>query len=185
LTKPEVRSLAEKFGLRVAAKKESQEICFVLDNDYAGFIERFCPGIGKPGAIIDTRGTIVGRHLGTHRYTIGQRKRLGLSHPTPLFVVGIDADTNEVIVGSEEELLQDRFVARDLNWIAPEPLEPIKAACKIRYRHAPIACRIVPRSDGCAEVHLAKPERAITPGQAVVFYQGDEVLGGGWIEIES
>jgi tRNA-uridine 2-sulfurtransferase len=182
MTKPEVRALAAKFGLRVAEKKESQEICFVPDNDYAQFIEKSCATVRRPGAIVGSEGKILGQHDGTHRYTIGQRKGLGLSHLGPLFVIGINADKNEVIVGGEPELYQDRFLAKEINWIVPNPILPINAACKIRYRHEPVACRILPLMDGRVEVRLDKPERAITPGQAVVFYLGEEVLGGGWIE---
>lgn len=182
MSKPDVRALASKFRLPVAEKKESQEICFIPDNDYAGFIERVGTCIPDSGNIVTKDGKILGRHKGAYRYTIGQRKGLGLSHSTPLFVLATDAKKNEVIVGDEAELYSSSLLARDVNWIVSDPKAPVEATCKIRYRQTPVACRIVPTGDRKAEVFFAQPERAITPGQAVVFYQGDEVLGGGWIE---
>jgi tRNA-uridine 2-sulfurtransferase len=181
MTKPEVRAQAAKLGLNTADKRESQEICFVPDNDYAGFLER--EGTKPPaGDIVDRDGRVLGRHAGVHRFTVGQRKGLGLSHPTPLFVLGVDPAARTVIVGEEAALYRNALTATDINWIAPEPIAPLDASCKIRYRQKAVPCQIVPLSGGRAEVRFSAGERAVTPGQAVVFYDGDEVLGGGWIE---
>jgi tRNA-uridine 2-sulfurtransferase len=179
-TKPEVRKLAAKLGLTTAEKRESQEICFVPDDDYAGFLETQGK---KPAAgnIVDGAGRVLGRHDGIHRFTIGQRKGLGLSHPTPLFVLGVDPAAATVIVGDESESYRDTLTAEAINWIGPEPAAPFEARCKIRYRQKAVPCRIIPLPGRRAEVCFAAGERAITPGQAVVFYDGDEVLGGGWI----
>ena len=181
MTKPEVRAQAARRGLPVAEKRESQEICFVPDNDYAGFLEREGRK-APPGNIGDRAGRVLGRHDGIHRFTVGQRKRLGLSHPTPLFVLAVDAASATVTVGEEDELYRDRLTAAEVNWIAPEPAAPFDTACKIRYRQQAVPCRVFPRPGGRVEVRFPAGERAVTPGQAVVFYDGDAVLGGGWIE---
>ena len=182
MTKQEVRRLAAGFGLRVAEKGESQEICFVPDDDYIRFLEEACGKDRLSGDIVDSRGNLLGRHHGTYRYTVGQRKGLGVAHPHPLYVLGVDAARKEVIVGGRDELSADRLIAAEVNWIAPPPDSVIEAACKIRYRQKQVACRILPLMEDRAEVRFLKGEKAITPGQAVVFYDGDEVLGGGWIE---
>lgn len=182
MTKQETRRLAARYGLRVAKKKESQEICFVPDNNYVRFLEEEGKAAPKTGNIVDTKGHVLGTHAGTYRYTIGQRKGLGLAHPHPLFVLGIDVDKNEVIVGEEGELFADKLLAQEINWIIAEPTSAFEAMCKIRYRHEPVACTILPLPEHRAEVLFPKPERAVTPGQAVVFYKDKEVLGGGWIE---
>ena len=182
MTKQEVRRLAAGYGLRVAEKGESQEICFVPDNDYVRFLEEVRGEEPLEGDIVDSRGNLLGRHNGTYRYTVGQRKGLGIAHPHPLYVLGVDIARNEVIVGGRDELLGDGLIAADVNWIALPPDSVIEATCKIRYRHRPVPCRIEPLPGNRAEVRFLKREKAITPGQAVVFYDGDEVLGGGWIE---
>jgi tRNA-specific 2-thiouridylase len=184
MTKQEVRRLAAGYGLRVAEKGESQEICFVPDNDYVRFLEEVRGEVPLSGDIVDSRGNLLGRHNGTYRYTVGQRKGLGIAHPHPLYVLGVDIARNEVIVGGRDELLGDGLVAAEVNWIAPPPDSVIEATCKIRYRHRPVACRIEPLPGNRAEVRFLKRENAITPGQAVVFYREDEVLGGGWIEVK-
>jgi len=182
MTKQEVRALASHYGLRVAEKGESQEICFVPDDDYVRFLEEARGKESMSGNIVDCRGNVLGRHEGTYRYTVGQRKGLGVAHPHPLYVLGVDAGRKEVIVGGREELAADGLVATNLNWIAPPPDSPFEATCKIRYRQKQIPCRIIPLPGDRVEVHFLKGEKAITPGQAVVFYDGEEVLGGGWIE---
>jgi len=182
MTKQEVRALASHYGLRVAEKGESQEICFVPDDDYVRFLEEARGKESMSGNIVDCRGNELGRHEGTYRYTVGQRKGLGVAHPHPLYVLGVDAGRKEVIVGGREELADDGLVATNLNWIAPPPDSPFEATCKIRYRQKQIPCRIIPLPGDRVEVHFLKGEKAITPGQAVVFYDGEEVLGGGWIE---
>jgi len=182
MTKKEVRRLAAGFGLRVAEKGESQEICFIPDDDYIRFLEEACGKDRLSGDIVDRRGNILGRHSGTYRYTVGQRKGLGVAHSHPLYVVGVNAGRKEVIVGGRDELSCNGLIAAEVNWIAPAPDTDIEAACKIRYRHKPIACTIHPLPGDRAEVRFRQSEKAITPGQAVVFYNGEEVLGGGWIE---
>jgi tRNA-specific 2-thiouridylase len=182
MTKQEVRRLAARYALRVAEKGESQEICFVPDNDYVRFLEE-ARGKGLlAGEIIDGQGNVLGRHDAIYRYTVGQRKGLGLAHPHPLYVLGVDADRREVTVGGREELYCNGLVAAQVNWIVPAPDSATAAACKIRYRQEPVACRISPLPGNRVEVRFEKREKSVTPGQAVVFYSGDEVLGGGWIE---
>lgn len=182
MTKPQVRGLAAKYGLRVADKGESQEICFVPDDDYVRFLEDERGAGLLSGNIVDRSGNILGRHQGTYRYTIGQRKGLGVSHSEPLYVTGIDAERKEVVVGEREELNGAGLTAADLNWITTPPASEFEAACKIRYRHNPVPCIVTLVQDNCAEVRFKKPEKSVTPGQAVVFYDGEVVLGGGWIE---
>ena len=201
LTKGDVRDIARKHGLRVAEKGESQEICFVPDGDYAKFIDRYLqennPQATLPiqtlyklsakqkqsGAIVDKTGQVLGQHEGIHHYTIGQRRGLGIAASEPLYVIGIDALKNRVIVGSKDELPGMSFIAGRTNWIAVEPPKAaFTASARIRYRHQEAPAQIVPLSDGRVRVEFIEPQRAITPGQAVVFYEGDLVLGGGWIE---
>jgi len=182
LTKPEVRELAARHGLRVAEKKESQEICFIPDDDYVRFIEGEWDGADLSGEIVTRDGTIVGRHKGAHRYTVGQRRGLGIAWKEPLYVLAVDALRQRVIVGPKEELYRAELSAADLNWIMPAPEAEFSTTCKIRYRQQPIPCRVIPLPDNRVEVHFSEREKSITPGQAVVFYDGDRVLGGGWIE---
>jgi tRNA-specific 2-thiouridylase len=182
MTKNEVRRLAARFALRVAAKRESQEICFIPDNDYVRFLEEeHGPGL-LSGDIVDSAGKVLGSHDGIYRYTVGQRKGLGIAHPHPLYVVRVDAERKEVLVGGQEELYSDGLTAGNVNWLIPEPSSPLEVTCKIRYRHHPILCRIESLPDGRAAVRFREREKAVTPGQAVVFYEGEVVLGGGWIE---
>ena len=182
LTKGDVRRMAAQFALRVAEKGESQEICFIPDNDYVRFIEEARGKGHQAGDIVDSRGEILGSHEGVYRYTVGQRKGLGIAHPHPLYVLRVDAEKKEVVVGGKNELYREGLVARNVNWTVPLPLSLIEATCKIRYRHHPVPCRIFPLPNGHVEVRFLEREKAVTPGQAVVFYDGDEVLGGGWIE---
>ena len=185
MTKVEVRRLASDYSLRVAEKGESQEICFIPDDDYVRFLEENQGKedlSGLAGNIVDCHGKVLGRHYGTYRYTVGQRKGLGIAHPHPLYVLRVDADRKEVIVGARDELESSGLSACHVNWIIPRPKGPIEASCKIRYRHHPVPCRVSPISGNRAEVLFMAPEKSVTAGQAVVFYHGDEVLGGGWIE---
>ena len=181
LTKPEVRELAEQFGLKTAAKSESQEVCFIPDDNYARFLEEERGAGLLSGNIVDTTGKILGRHQGIYRYTVGQRRGLGIAHAHPLHVLGVDPERREVIVGGKEELPRQGLMADAVNWIAPPEAVPIETTCRIRYRHRPVACRVTPLPGGRAEVRFVTPEPGVTPGQAVVFYDGDTVLGGGWI----
>ncbi len=189
MSKPEVRDVARTHELDVAEKSESQEICFVPDGNYAGFIDRYLeaenasdrlPGAGE---IVNTRGDHVSTHNGIHRYTVGQRRGIGVSSERPLYVISIDAPGNRVVVGNSEELLRAEFTAAGVNWVAfDEPREPVRAEVRVRYRHQPAPATITPQANGRVRVVFDEPQRAITPGQATVFYRGDEVVGGGWIE---
>jgi len=184
LTKPEVRRLAARYKLPVAEKQESQEICFVSDNDYAAFIkgQRGEPDLG--GDIVDRQGKILGRHGGTFRHTVGQRKGLGIAAPAPLYVTSIDAVSRRLTVGPEEELYSRELTAGRVNWIVPPSQGSFTATCKIRYRQEPVECRVRLLPDNRISVEFPVAVRAITPGQAVVIYDGDTVLGGGWIDTQ-
>ena len=188
MSKPEVREVARSSNLAVAEKAESQEICFVPDGDYAGFIDRYLEAEGKserlPGAgqITNARGEVVGEHQGIHHYTVGQRRGIGIANEHPLYVVSIDSARNRVVVGGQDELLSDEFTAAGVNWIAfDEPAAPVRAEVRVRYRHMPAHASITPLPNARARIKFDTPQRAITPGQATVFYRGDEVAGGGWI----
>jgi tRNA-specific 2-thiouridylase len=179
LTKPEVRELARKAGLRTAEKHESQEICFVTDNDYASFVTK-SSGPMPIGEIVDTAGRVLGAHNGIHHFTVGQRKGLGIAAAEPLYVREIDAATNRVVVGRRDELSAAGLEASRVNWIAA-PAER-EATVKIRYRHAGLRAMLHPGDDGTVSVRFLDKCEAVTPGQAAVFYDGDRVLGGGWID---
>lgn len=189
MSKPEARDAARQHGLvGVAEKKESQEICFVPDGDYAGFIDRYLEAensaerLPGPGEIVDTNDRVIGHHEGIHRYTIGQRRGLGIADERPLYVISIDADRNRVTAGGSEELLSGEFTAAGVNWIAfADPKEPVRANVRVRYRHTAAPATITPLADARAHIIFDEPQRAITPGQATVFYLDDEVVGGGWI----
>ncbi len=181
LDKPAVREEARRLGLSVADKSDSQEICFVASGEHADFVERRAGSV--PGVIRDRDGRQLGRHGGVHRFTIGQRKGLGLSSGIPLYVVDIDADSAAITVGPREALERVTLTASRVNWISGEtPASPVRAQARIRYRHRDAAATIAPLPGDRASVTFDEPQCAVTPGQAVVFYSGDEVLGGGWIE---
>jgi tRNA-specific 2-thiouridylase len=183
LAKDAVREHARRLGLPTADKPDSQEICFVPDGDYAGFLERVEPALATAGAIVDQQGATVGRHGGVHRFTVGQRKGLGLSTGTPLYVVAIDAGRQEVTVGPREALDQSALTAAQVNWVSgAAPDGWLEVTAQIRHRHRPAPARVRVLEDGRAELVFDAPQSAITPGQAAVWYDGDEVLGGGWIE---
>jgi tRNA-uridine 2-sulfurtransferase len=185
LEKAEVRRLAAERGLPTADKPESQEICFVPDGDYAGFVERQSAPEDRAGPILDRAGRTLGEHDGIHRYTVGQRKGLGLTARRPLYVLAVVPATRAVVVGDEEDLLSGRLVAREVNWLSiPPPTDAFRARVKIRYRHEEAAATLRPLADGRVEAHFDAPQRAVTPGQAAVFYDGEVCLGGGWIEGE-
>ena len=183
LTKPEVRDQARRLGLNVAEKPDSQEICFVPDGDYASFVAKRQPQVAHAGAIIDEQGRTLGSHGGVHRFTVGQRKGLGLSSTEPLYVLKIDADQGQVVVGPRAALEQTTLTASAVNWIAVDaPQGWLQASAQIRHRHRAAAGRVRALADGRAEFVFEEPQSAITPGQAVVFYDSDTVVGGGWIE---
>ena len=183
LDKDVVRAHARRLELRVAAKPDSQEICFVPDGDYATFIERNAPESRRPGALVDRSGAVVGAHDGVHRFTIGQRKGLGLSAREPMYVLAIRPDTAEVIVGPREALGQTALTASAVNWISGRPAADWTAVtAQIRHRHTPAPARVRAIDGDRAELIFHEPQTAITPGQAVVFYDDDCVVGGGWID---
>ncbi len=194
MEKREVRDIARDANLYTAEKQESQEICFVPDGKYSEFIDRFLEHEGRndelpaAGEIVNRAGDALGSHSGIHRYTIGQRRGLGIAHEKPLYVVQIERAKNQIIVGEADELESSEFVAKGVNWVAfAEPSEPVRALVKVRYRHDPAAARIHVMPDARARVIFDEPQRAITPGQATIFYDvetGQEVLGGGWIAKE-
>ncbi len=181
LTKDQVRAHAARFRLPVAEKAESQDICFVPDGDYVRFLEEERgPGL-RNGDIVHVSGKVLGQHLGTYRYTIGQRRGLGIAWPTPLYVVGIDAENRKVLVGEKEHLAVEELLAREVAWGQGGDPGECRAGCRIRYRHREVPATITSLADGSARVRFDQPQFGVTPGQAAVFYDGDRVLGGGWI----
>jgi tRNA-specific 2-thiouridylase len=195
MQKPTVRQLAADAGLALADKPDSQEICFIPNGDYAAFLAAYLDEQNEPlpnssGELVSPTGEVLGHHSGIHNFTVGQRKGLNLSTPdgaastAPRYVLAIHPDSNRVVVGADEELLTRDLCANRLNWIAIESLasdEELRVQIKIRHRHQPAWATL--RTDGDDRIHAVfdQPQRAVTPGQAVVFYSGDEVVGGGWI----
>jgi tRNA-specific 2-thiouridylase len=181
-TKNDTRAVARHCRLKTADKAESMEICFVPDDDYGRFLEQAGLARKHRGDIVDLSGRVLGQHDGIEFYTIGQRKGLGVSSPKPLYVIELEAENNRVIVGDASALERDRFAVERCNWIPfDDPAGPIDVLVKIRYNHRGTPGTVSPLGDGRAEVRLHAPQRAITPGQAAVFYQEDLVAGGGWI----
>jgi len=182
MSKEEVRNHAARLALRVAEKHESQDICFVPDGDYVRFLEEEHGEGRMDGEIVHVSGQVVGRHRGTYRFTIGQRRGLGIAWKEPLYVIGVDAQKKEVIVGEKEHLAVQRMVVSRVNWIDPEPEHSLSARCRIRYRHRETPAEITRLPGNRAEIRFHMPQKGVTPGQAAVFYEEDRVLGGGWIE---
>ncbi len=181
LEKTRVRELAASFNLPVAQKHESQEICFIPDNDYAGFLER--NGIAESsGEIVTADGTVIGRHAGIHRYTVGQRKGLGVAWKHPLHVIAVQREQNRIVAGAATELETREMTASGVTWLEQPQRSEFRSACRIRYRHAPAPCLVALLADGRLSVRFDTPQKAVTPGQAAVLYDGDRVLGGGWID---
>ena len=187
LTKQEVREIARRLAVPVAEKPESQEICFVPSGDYVRFIESYLQEQGgaladSAGEIVTTMGEVVGRHEGLHRYTVGQRRGLGIAKGRPMYVVALDRANNRLIVGEDEALHSTTAEVRNVNWIPfAAPDRRVEAMVRIRNRHEPAEAEITALGDGKARIEFRELQRAITPGQAAVFYAGDLVLGGGWI----
>jgi len=185
--KPEVREMAAEHGLRLAAKPDSQEICFIPGGDYKQFIDAYLNEQGETipdtaGELVSTAGEVVGRHGGIHNFTIGQRKGLGVSSPNPLYVLQIDHASHRVTVGAGAEATSPTLRARGVNWISiPELTAEMRVRVKIRHRHEPAWAALDNAGNETVEVRFDEPQRAVTPGQAAVFYNGDEVVGGGWI----
>jgi tRNA-specific 2-thiouridylase len=188
MTKPEVRELARKHALVIAEKPDSQEICFVPGGDYKRFLDAYLaeqgePPLETPGEMVTTDGRVIGEHTGIHNFTVGQRKGLGVATGSPLYVLQIKGDTRQVIVGKDEELYSRTLRAHRVNLISVAELrEPMRVAVKIRHRHEPAPAMIESAGPDQILVTFDAPQRAITPGQAAVFYDGDVVVGGGWIE---
>ena len=178
-----VRQKAAELGLYVASKPDSQEICFVDDNNYGRFIEENTDQKIVPGNFVDTKGNVLGRHKGLIYYTVGQRKGLGIAFGKPMYVVGLDIKNNNVVLGDDKEVFYDKLTAYDLNFISIDGLnEPMKVKAKIRYSAKEADAIIIPIENGKVRVEFEVPQRAITPGQSVVFYEDDIVVGGGIIE---
>jgi tRNA-uridine 2-sulfurtransferase len=195
MTKQEVRAIARRLAVPVAEKPESQEICFVPSGSYVRFIESYLKEqgtapdgeangmkLGEPGEIVTTSGEALGRHNGLHNYTVGQRSGLGIAVGRPMYVVALDRETNRLVVGDDRDLRSSVCEVRNINWIPFEtPDAPVQARVRIRNRHEPAEAEITPLTETTASVVFREPQRAITPGQAAVFYSGEQVLGGGWI----
>jgi tRNA-specific 2-thiouridylase len=194
MNKPQVRELAREHHLALAEKPDSQEICFVPGGDYKRFIDAYLSEQGEQlpdtsGELVTTDGKVLGHHEGVHNFTVGQRKGLGVATGSPLYVININGAEGKVTVGGNDDLLSRTLIARDLNWIAVDGLHdsganaftPLRVTAKIRHRHEPAPAVLENAPNGEVRVTFDKPQRAITPGQAVVFYQGDLVVGGGWI----
>jgi tRNA-uridine 2-sulfurtransferase len=195
MTKQEVRDIARRLAVPVADKPESQEICFVPSGSYVRFIESYLREqgsdavggsnelkLGEPGEIVTTSGEVLGRHNGLHNYTVGQRRGLGIAEGHPMYVVALDRANNRLVVGEDRELRSSVCEVRNVNWIPfTAPGAPIQARVRIRNRHEPAEAEITPLTGTTARISFREPQRAITPGQAAVFYSGEQVLGGGWI----
>lgn len=184
LKKEETRDLAKILGVPVADKPESQDICFVQNGSYRDVIKKLRPGAIDSGEIVHVDGTVLGAHEGILNFTVGQRRGLGISFPDPLYVVKIESGSRRVIVGPESALMHQSFVIKEVNWLAEGkeiPSEGIEAKIRLRSLHEGVMATIYGQSDGSAKVVMRSPEKAVTPGQACVMYQGTKVLGGGWI----
>ena len=182
LTKPQVREIAARKGLPVAEKPESQDLCFLADGDYRGFLMRNAPDAVRPGPIRDTSGRILGQHQGLPFYTIGQRKGIGISGPEALYVIALDVADNALIVGAAKELGRSECTALRVNYMSGEMLDaPFRATAKIRYKAHEANVTVTPLPHDSAQVHFDDPQRDITPGQGIVFYDGEIVIGGGII----
>jgi tRNA-specific 2-thiouridylase len=181
--KPEIRRIAESFGLPTASRADSQDLCFLAGDDYRNFLARNAPEINQPGEVVTRDGKVLGQHGGLANYTIGQRKGLGVASPVPLYVITKDASSNALVVGTADELGFSELTARDVNWLSGEaPSAPFRALVKIRYTAHAVPAEVMPLEGGTrAQVRFEAPARDVTAGQAAVFYVEDEVLGGGII----
>jgi tRNA-specific 2-thiouridylase len=181
-TKKEIRRIARELGFSTAEKTESQEICFVPGGDYRSLLAELAPEAFSPGPILFVDGKLLGTHAGIANYTIGQRRGLGIAYARPLYVVGIDAAKNAVIVGTSEHVLADRLIAGQMNWVSvKKPVAAMHVKARIRYKHVESPAEVTPLENGRAAVRFDRAQRSITPGQAVVFYDDDVVVGGGTI----
>lgn len=181
LTKDQVRQRAADMGLPRSQRQESQDICFIPDQDYAAYVEKESGARPVDGDIVHLSGQLLGRHRGTWRYTVGQRRGLGIAWPSPLYVLRIDAAGNRVVVGERHHLAVARLKVRDVNWIINPPAAPLRCRCRIRYRHREAPAVVIPGAEGDAEVVFDEAQEGVTPGQAAVFFDHGLVAGGGWI----
>ncbi|MFQ5940029.1 MAG: aminomethyltransferase beta-barrel domain-containing protein, partial [Alphaproteobacteria bacterium] len=184
MEKSETRALARRHRLPVAEKPDSQDICFVPRGSYVSVIERLRPGAAEPGEIVHVDGRVMGRHEGVIHFTVGQRRGLGVASPEPLYVVRLEPEARRVVVGPKRALSKERLTVREVNWLPAAPLSAKGREVKVKLRsaHEAVPAKVYALGGGRAEVKLAEPEAAIAPGQACVMYDGDRVLGGGWIE---
>ncbi|MBW1858857.1 MAG: tRNA 2-thiouridine(34) synthase MnmA [Deltaproteobacteria bacterium] len=182
-TKKQVREMAGSFGLTSFREEESQELCFVGEPNYKEFLSKYAGLPNKPGVIVNRTGDTLGRHNGLHAYTIGQRKGINIPGPAPYYVLRLDQEENQLVIGSKSELAATECLVTQINWIGAKPPDkPILVKTRIRYRHQEVDSTLTPLDGDSATVHFSEPQYAITPGQAAVFYEGERVLGGGWIE---
>jgi tRNA-specific 2-thiouridylase len=180
LTKGRVRAMAAELGLAASERRDSQDVCFIPNNDYRAFVAEYVPL--KSGEIIDINGKVLGKHSGLAGYTIGQRQGLGLASAEPLYVLEMDAESNKIVVGNREQTLHNALTAKNLSWVsAKSPQEPVELMARIRYKAPEATARLYPQDDG-VEVRFNEPQPAVAPGQSIVFYWDDEVLGGGIID---
>ncbi len=184
ITKSEVKNLAKQLGITPYKEKESQDICFIKDNSYSKFLEQQDGFIPEPGMIKDIDGNILGKHKGLHHFTIGQRRGINKPSTEPYYVTGIDQAKNRLIVGRKKDLFSSKCNVVGINWINRAPNKPVKVKTRVRYRHTAASSTVFPVDNKNVKIHFDKPQSAITPGQCAVFYQNDEVLGGGWITLK-
>ena len=182
MTKTHVKALAAEAGLRPVTRQESQDVCFIRDTSYADFLVQTTGLQPQAGDIVDSAGRKVGVHQGLHRYTVGQRRGINCPAEQAYYVLRIDARSNRLVVGFKNELYAEGCRVREINWIADPPETPLPVDTRIRYRHRAVASRLTPLGPDAAVVRFDRPQAAVTPGQGAVFYRGDEVIGGGWIE---
>jgi tRNA-specific 2-thiouridylase len=179
--KPALREMARRVGIRTADKKDSQEICFIPDQDYAGFIERHRGPQETAGELVDTEGNVIARHAGYERFTVGQRKGLGVAFGEPRYVVAIEPESKRVVIGTQDDLARTSLEADRLNWLTPDVPTEIRCRAKIRYRHEPTDATATLIAPDRLRVEFDRPQHGVSPGQAVVLYDAERVLGGGWI----
>jgi len=180
--KDEIRAMAREIGLRVADKQDSQDICFVSEGSYADFVRRRRGEENRTGEIVTTTGEVLGRHDGIEHFTVGQRKGIGLAFSEPRYVIRLESDTRRVVIGTRDELAANQLTAGRANWLIPTPQAPLRCMLKIRYLSQPVAATVTPLGEERFSAMLDEPKHGVAPGQAAVCYDGDRVLGGGWIE---
>ena len=183
MTKSAVKELAEQKGLHPVTSGESQDVCFIKDNNYGAFLSQQKGFTSEPGLIEDLDGNIIGKHDGLHRFTVGQRRGINCPAPQAYYVVKLDKSRNRLIVGSKEDLLSRECNVIDINYIHAKPTSPTDILIRVRYRHKEVPAVLMPTDEKTAKVRFDSPQAAVTPGQGAVFYKGDEILGGGWIAL--